>query len=79
MFRQNSSKVPVKKLNLKKIFTTHELLHKWFLMWSVRFFSPICRGMFVSYTTDIFCIRIHICKRYFFPLLLFLRWRAKEK
>ena len=24
-------------------------------------------------------IRIHICKTYFFPLLLFLRWKAKEK
>ena len=27
---------------------------------------------------DIFCIRIHICKTYFFPVLLFLRWKAKD-
>ena len=26
----------------------------------------------------IFCIRIHICKTYFFPVLLFLRWKAKD-
>ena len=25
---------------------------------------------------DIFCIRIHICKKYFFPLLLFLKWKV---
>ena len=25
------------------------------------------------------CIRINICIKYYFPLLLFLRWKAKEK
>ena len=38
IFRQISSKVPVKKLNLQKNFTRHELLHKWFLRFPVRFF-----------------------------------------
>ena len=33
----------------------------------------------MSYIAHIFCICIHICKRYYFPLLLFLRWKAKEK
>ena len=28
MFRQNLLKVPVKKLNLRKFFTAHKLLHK---------------------------------------------------
>ena len=35
--------------------------------------------IFVSYMADIFCIHIHICKKHFFPLLLFLRWKEKEK
>ena len=39
----------------------------------------IYRRLFVSYKAHILCIRIHICKRYCFPLLLFLRWKAKEK
>ena len=25
------------------------------------------------------CIRINICIKYYFPLLLFLRWKVKEK
>ena len=28
---------------------------------------------------EIFFIRIHICKKYFSPLLLFLRWKPKER
>ena len=60
-------------------FTTHELLHKWFLRFPVRFFSPIYRSLFASYTADTFCIRIHICERYFFPLIPFLTCKVKEK
>ena len=26
---------------------------------------------------DTFCIRIHICKKYFIPVLLCLRWKTK--
>ena len=44
----------------------------------IGFPSAIYRSLFVSYMTDIFCIRIHICKIYFFPILLFLRWKAKD-
>ena len=42
-------------------------------------FAPIYRSLFVPYIAHIFCICIHICKRYYFPLLLFLRWKAKKK
>ena len=42
-------------------------------------YALIYRSLFVSYTTHILRIHIHICKRYYFPLLLFLRWKAKEK
>ena len=42
-------------------------------------YPPIYRSLFVSYIAHILCICIHICKRYYFPLLLFLRWKAKEK
>ena len=73
IFQQNPLKVPVKKLNLKKNFTTHELLHQWLLRFLVRFFSLICRSLFVSYMAGVFCIRVYICKKYFFPLLLLLR------
>ena len=38
MFRQNLLKVAVKKLNLKNLFTTHELLQNWFLRFPVGFF-----------------------------------------
>ena len=81
IFRQNPLKVPVEKRNVKQNFATHELLHKWLLRFSVRRFFPVYRSLFVSYMIDIFCICIHICKKYFFPLLLFLflRWKAKEK
>ena len=33
----------------------------------------------MSYIARILCIRIHICKRYYFPLLLFPRRKTKEK
>ena len=33
----------------------------------------------VSYIARIFYICIHVCKRYYVPLLLFLRWKAKKK
>ena len=35
--------------------------------------------LFVFYIAHILCIRIRICKWYYFPLLLFLRSKAKEK
>ena len=38
ILRQISSKVPVKKLNLQKNFTRHELLRKWFLRFPLKFF-----------------------------------------
>ena len=78
IFWQSPSKVPAKKLSLLKNFTILERLQKWFLRFPVRFFWSVYRCLFVSYTADTLCIRIHICKRYFFPLLLFLRHRAKE-
>ena len=56
-----SFKSTCEKVNLQKNFTTHELLHKWLLMFPVRFFSPIHRSLFVSYMADIFYIRIYIC------------------
>ena len=75
MFRQNPLKVPVKKLN-----TFELLLCKWFLRFLVNFFSTIHRNLFVSHMADIFCIRItHNCKKYFFPLLLLMKWKTKEK
>ena len=72
-FRQNPSKIPVKKLNLQNNFTTHDLLRKWCLKFPERFFSPIYRSLFVSYTAEMFCTFIQNCKRYCFALLLFLR------
>ena len=68
IFRQNPLKVPVKKLNLYKNFTTHDLLRKWFLRFPIKSFSAIYRILFLSCMTGILCIRIHICKKYFFPL-----------
>ena len=71
------------KINLWKIFTTNELLHKWLLRFPVGFFfhlftfPPICRSLFLSYTAHIFCICIHICKRYYIPVLL--SWDGKRK
>ena len=68
-----------------KNFTAHELLQKWLLRFPEGFFSPIYlstylqRSLPVPYIAHILCIRIHICKRYYFPILLFLRWKAKEK
>ena len=40
--------------SLKKNFIKHELLHKCFFMFPVRFFSPIYRSLFISYTYIIF-------------------------
>ena len=42
-------------------------------------YLPIYRRLLVSYIARIFCICIHICNRYYFPLLLFLRWKATKK
>ena len=42
-------------------------------------FPLIYRSLFVFYIVHILCSCIHICKRYYFPLSLFLRWKAKEK
>ena len=36
--------------------------------------------MIMSYSTHIvYSIHIYICERYYFPLLLSLRWKVKEK
>ena len=59
MLRQNLFKVPEKKLNLQKSFATHELLHKSFLRFSVRFFylftyPPIHKKhVYVLYSTRV--------------------------
>ena len=64
IFRQNTLKVPVKKLNLWKNCTAYERLCK-LLRFPVRFFSPIYRNLlFGSYIAVIFCSRIHICKKF---------------
>ena len=42
-------------------------------------FPLIYSSLFVFYIVHILCSCIHIRKRYYFPLLLFLRWKAKEK
>ena len=70
-FATNVLKVPVKKLNISKDFTTHELFYKRLLRFPERFFIPIYRSLFVS-LAKIFCIRICICKNYFFALSIFL-------
>ena len=62
-----------------KNFITNELLHNWLSRFPVRFFLSIYGSLFVSYVTNIFCVRIHICKKYFFLLSLFLRWKGKQK
>ena len=42
-------------------------------------YQLIYRSLLVSYIAHIMCICIHICESYYFPLLLFLRWKSKEK
>ena len=42
-------------------------------------YQLIYRSLLLSYIGHIMCISIYICKKYYFPLLLFLRWKAKEK
>ena len=68
IFLQNSSKVPLKKLNLQKTLKYTWTSSQVVFEVSSRFFSYIYRSLLLSYTIDIFCIRIHICKTYFFPL-----------
>ena len=43
------------KAKPSKIFTAHELLHKWLLRFPIRSFSPIYRSLFVSYKANKFC------------------------
>ena len=82
MFRPNLLKVPVKKLNLLKSITAHEILHRWFLRFPLELFCTyllinLFTGVFVSSIAHIMCICIHMCKRYYFRLLLF--WDGKRK
>ena len=42
-------------------------------------YQLIYSSLLLSYIAYIMCIRINICNKYYFPLLLFLRWKAKEK
>ena len=83
MFRQNLLRVPVTKFNLQKSSTAHKLFYKLFLRFPVGFFfTYLLIHLFiaaVSYMAHISCIRIRPSKRYYFPILLFLRWKAKEK
>ena len=73
------------KVESLKSFTANKLLHKWFLRLPVGFFFHlftyplIYSSLIVSYIAHISCICIHICKRYYFPYLLFLRRKAKKK
>ena len=53
------------------------LLHKWLLRFLVRFFSPIYRSLFVSYTANICCIHIDIYKIYF--SFFYYSWDGKWK
>ena len=41
-------------------------------------YQLIYRSLFVSYIAHIMCICIHICERYYFPLLLFLKQKWKD-
>ena len=46
------------------------------------FFHPftyplICRNMFVSHVAHILCIRIHICKRYYYRF--YYSWNGRQK
>ena len=85
MLRQYLLKVPVKIFNFLKTFTAHALLHKWFLKVSNRFFfhrityPRIYRSLFVPHIAQVLRICIHIFKRYYVLILLFLRWKVKEK
>ena len=84
MFRQNLLKVPEKVESLKIHYCTWTSSQVIFKVSSRTFlhlftYRLIYRSLLVSYIAHIMCIRIHICKRYYFPLLLFLRWKGKEK
>ena len=77
-----------KKKSLKNLYykwTSSQVIFKvssrifFFFFFSPITFPPIYRSLCVPYITHIICICIHICKRYYFLLLLFLRWNAKEK
>ena len=74
VFWQNSSKPPVKKLNLEKNFTAHELVHKWFLRFLVSFFSHIYRS--ITYDRHIL-YSYYVCKRHFSHL--YYSWSGKRK
>ena len=56
MFRQNLLKVTGKKLYFQKTFTTHELLHKWFLRLQLNFFSPI---YLFTYLQNPVCVNLY--------------------
>ena len=77
IFRQNPLEVPVKKLNLKKNFTTHEILHKWLLGFPVRLFLPNYRSLFVSYMADIFVFLYTFVKSISFRF--YCSWDGKRK
>ena len=84
-FRQNNLKVPGgENRSLKNLYykwTSSQVIFKFssrifFTYLSCHLFTEAF--LFVSYIAHIFCICIYICKRYYFPLLLFLRWKPKE-
>ena len=70
MFRQNRLKVPVKKLNLYKNLYYTRSSSQVILRLRLNFFSPIYLSTYLQKTfiAHMFCICIHICKRYYFPL-----------
>ena len=74
IFRQNLLKAPAKRLFLKKNYCTWTSSR---LRFPVKFFLPIYRNLLVSFTANTFCIRIHICKKYFFRL--YYSWDGKRK
>ena len=69
------------KSTCEQVKSSNRLYYAWTFLQeafkvSWKIFIPIYRSLFVS-LANIFCIRICICKKYSFALLLFLGWKAK--
>ena len=73
-FKSSSEKVE----SLKTLYYTWTSSEVIFKITNRIFFTYLPIHLFVCYTAHIFFIRIHIFKRFYFPLLLFLRWEAKK-
>ena len=76
-FKSSCEKVKCLK-NFYYIWTFSQVIFKV----SITNVSPIYLSTYlqesvVSYIVHTLCIRIHICKRCYFPFLLVLRWKAK--